>query len=561
MKKHFSKALFLLFSIESVYAAMPLVNQLGFPPKADKIVILPGSEASPLEVRDLKTGKTVLTVKAPNVYEWEASGEEVQAFDISALKQKGTYQLVRAKEIIGNPLVIQDAPYEELSKAALKWFYFQRASTPLEARYAGKWARAAGHPDIDVQVYGEKRKIRSPKGWYDAGDYGKYVVNSGITMFTLLELYENAPEFFKTFTWDIPREFPNYPTLLEEIRWNMDWMLSMQDKDGGVFHKLTSLNFPGSVMPEKDTAKRLAIGKGVTASLDFAGVAAQASIVYKPFDKPYAEKLLNAAKKAYAYAEKHRTEFFTQPKDVVTGSYAPGDENGQDEFRFAETELFLATNDVKYLDALKKNPPNGNGPWWGDMNFLAVYKIALNPKNFGQEFSDQAKKLLLDEANSLLAEADTSGYRVPIHPWNWNWGSNSAVANNGIILLYAHQLTGDKKFLRGAQGALDYLLGKNPHGISFVTGFGFRSPKNPHHRPSESDEVDEPVPGMLVGGPHLGKQDIGEEPWKCKDYAQANKPALAYLDDRCSYATNEVAINWNAPLAYLSIMLQIMTEK
>jgi endoglucanase len=123
-------------------------------------------------------------------------------------------------------------------------------------------------------------------------------------------------------------------------------------------------------------------------------------------------------------------------------------------------------------------------------------------------------------------------------------------------LLHAYYLTKDKSYLDGAQQTLDYLLGKNPLEISYVTGFGYRSPKNPHHRPSESDFVDEPVPGMLVGGPHLGKQDIGEENWKCKDYAGANKPALAYIDHQCSYATNEVAINWNAPFAYLASALQ-----
>ena len=76
--------------------------------------------------------------------------------------------------------------------------------------------------------------------------------------------------------------------------------------------------------------------------------------------------------------------------------------------------------------------------------------------------------------------------------------------------------------------------------------------------------MDEPIPGMLVGGPHLGKQDIdltGKEHWKCPNYASANLPALAYLDDDCSYATNEVAINWNAPLAYLTAALQAIYDK
>jgi endoglucanase len=138
------------------------------------------------------------------------------------------------------------------------------------------------------------------------------------------------------------------------------------------------------------------------------------------------------------------------------------------------------------------------------------------------------------------------------------------MANNGMVLGHAYLLTGDKSYLDGAQQCLDYLLGKNPQDITYVTGFGYRSPRNPHHRPSESDLVDDPVPGMLVGGPHLGKQDInldGKEHWKCPNYAAADKPALAYIDNRCSYATNEVAINWNAPLAYLAAALEAIYSK
>jgi endoglucanase len=260
---------------------------------------------------------------------------------------------------------------------------------------------------------------------------------------------------------------------------------------------------------------------------------------------------------------------------VNTGSYAPGNEDGKDEFRFAAAELFNAKvasganpatdkATAAYLEDLKANPFTQNGAWWGDLNMLAVFRVANAPKVFGDSLAGVAKKILLDEANSLRSIGDTSAYRLPMHPWNWNWGSNSAVANNGIVLLQAYLLTNDKSYLDGAQQCLDYLLGKNPMDITYVTGFGFRSPRNPHHRPSESDFVDDPVPGMLVGGPHLGKQDInlnGTDHWKCPNYAAADKPALAYLDDRCSYATNEVAINWNAPLAFLAGALQAIYNR
>ncbi|WP_290993703.1 glycoside hydrolase family 9 protein, partial [Fibrobacter sp.] len=253
--------------------AGPLVNQLGFAPDAEKIVVYPGSDANGLEVRDLN-GKTVLKLDAPMVYDWDFSGEEVQTFDISALKVPGTYRLFRGGEYVGTPIVVGKNVYNDLVKASLKWFYYQRSSMALAPEYAGKWARAMGHKDDKVIVYGSDKvtggkgsgkTIKSDRGWYDAGDYGKYIVNSGITVFTLLQAYENFPKYLDSLTWNIPREFAKYPEILEEVRYNLDWMLTMQDKDGGVYHKVTTLKFGGSVMPEKDDAPRYAILKNVTA--------------------------------------------------------------------------------------------------------------------------------------------------------------------------------------------------------------------------------------------------------------------------------------------------------
>ena len=291
---------------------------------------------------------------------------------------------------------------------------------------------------------------------------------------------------------------------------------------------------------------------------------AQASVVYRNVDKAYADNMLKAAEKAYAWAKKNPKAFYKQPVDVQTGNYMHDGEDGKDEFRWAAAELFRATKKKNYQDDLKANLFTPDGAWWGNVNMLAAFRVAQDSASFDKDLVAAAKKTVLDEANNLRAVGDTSGYRLPAFPWSWNWGSNSAMANNGMVLVHAYLLTGDRSYVDGAQQCLDYLLGKNPMDITYVTGFGYRSPRNPHHRPSESDMVDDPVPGMLVGGPHLGKQDInldGTESWKCPDYAAADKPALAYLDNRCSYATNEVAINWNAPLVYLAAALEAIYGK
>lgn len=124
------------------------------------------------------------------------------------------------------------------------------------------------------------------------------------------------------------------------------------------------------------------------------------------------------------------------------------------------------------------------------------------------------------------------------------WGSNAVAANQGMVLLYAWRLTHNPAYRQAAAGNLDYLLGRNATGYCFVTGFGTRSPMHPHHRPSIADDVPEPVPGLLVGGPNPGMQD------HCEHYP-THAPDAAYVDESCAYACNEIAINWNAPLVYL----------
>lgn len=543
-----------LFLASIVFADVPAINQLGFSPESQKQFVLKGSDTASVEIRELLTNKLAVRLAASRAVYDETSGDTVQLFDFSSVQREGSYAIVRNGKILGSPVSIQRNPYRELTKASLKWFYFQRAGMALEARYAGIWARPAGHLDTAVRVYGKDRKISAPKGWYDAGDFGKYIVNSNITVSTLLKFYEDFPAYAKRLDWDIPRENKKLPTILEEVKWNLDWMLSMQDADGGVFHKLTSLDFCGNIMPHEDTLPRFAIGKGITSSLGFAGVMAQASRIYRKFDKAYSQKLLAAAKRAYDFSQKNPTLFYEQPKDVFTGSYIAKGEDGKDELRFAAAELFETTREKRYLDDLKVLALTINkngGLWWGDLNLLAVFRVATSPA-FGDSLVQTARNLLFEEAESLFAVYDSSAYRAPLPSPKWNWGSNSHVANNGIILLQAYRISKEKKYRAAAEEALAYLLGKNPLHLSYVTGFGSRSPMHPHHRQSEADSVLLPVPGMLVGGPHLGKHDIGEEPWKCPDYAAKGFPAIAYLDSACSYATNEVAINWNAPLAYLA---------
>ena len=550
LKQYIPFAVALLSFATAASAATAYINQIGYRTGDTKEFALVDGSGN-VEIVDA-AGQTVLTATPSAATSWAPSGQNVQLVNFTELKTPGSYSIKMGGQVLRSDLRIADKTYEDITKASLKWYYYQRASMALEEQYAGKWKRDAGHTNASVSLHsstGASGTINSTKGWYDAGDYGRYIVNSGITTYTLLSLYEHFPNYFNTLKWNIPAE-GSLPDLLAEIKYNLDWMLTMQAADGGVYHKLTSLGFPGDVMPAKDTDPLYVIGKSTAATFDFAAVMAVASRVYKTFDATYAAQCLEAAKKAYAWGLANPSQnFLANPAGVSTGTYENDDPS--DEKLFAGTELFISTGDASY----KVEGTSEYVSWWGGMDGIATYGKATHAAEFGSE-ADEAKQKILKTADDFVKRAQT-GFGVVMKASDFEWGSNAVAANQGVWLMHAYYLTGEKSYYETAVKVLDYLLGKNPLDMSFLTGFGTKSPMRPHHRPSTSDNVTEPIPGMLVGGPQPGGEDIGSETWECSDYRTGNA-ATSYTDNNCSYATNEVAINWNAPFAYLAGALEAL---
>ena len=552
MKNHAIKPVVLAALVAvPAFAATAYINQIGYRPGDFKELALVDANGNVDFVNS--AGQVVLSVTPKAASFWDASGQNVQLVDFSKLSEAGKYSIKVGGNVLRSDLVVKSQTYEEIFKASIKWFYYQRASMALEQQYAGKWSRAAGHTNATVELHnstGASGTINSSKGWYDAGDYGRYIVNSGITTYTLLSLYEHFPAYFKTLKWNIPAE-GSLPDLLAEIKWNLDWMLTMQASDGGVYHKLTSLGFPGDVMPAQDNSKLYVIGKSTAATFDFAAIMAMASRIYKPFDASYATKCLDAAKKAFSWGQQHPNQNFTaNPSGVSTGTYE--DKDASDEKVLAGTELFITTGDASY----KQSGTSEYISYWGGVLGLATYEKATHQAQFGGD-ANEAKQKILGTADGFANRAE-KGFGVVMAKDDFVWGSNAVASNQGVWLLHAYYLTGEQKYYKAAVKVLDYLLGKNPLDMSFVTGYGSKSAKHPHHRPSTSDNVEEPIPGMLIGGPQPGGEDVGSKAeWKCDDY-RTGQAATAYTDQQCSYATNEVAINWNAPLAYLAGALEAL---
>ncbi len=565
---------------QCVYAQAPgspaiRLNQSGFYPAAPKIAIVVEGRDSVFYLETL-SHHIVFTGTLKRSSKPAFSGNYTQIAEFSAYSKSGKY-LVHVPGLGDSwPFEIKKAVLRPVADASIKAYYFMRASTALDEKYAGKWHRAEGHPDTAVLVHPSaasgKRPagtvISSPRGWYDAGDYNKYIVNSGISTSTLLSLYEDFPAYMKTVKLNIPESGNHIPDILNEVLWNLRWMLTMQDpNDGGVYHKLTNAAFDKFEMPDKADSLRYVVQKGTAATLDFAAVMAQASRIFRKFPTEVpglADSCLNAAEQAWSWAQQNPKVVYNQttmnrqfsPK-VTTGDY--GDRRFDDEFIWAASELYVTTTDAKYLNAVNLIPDGLMPlPTWSQVRLLGYYTLIKNCDLLGSKCPPQVpelKKRLVSFADSLVSGAHETAYKTVMDKSarNFNWGSNSVAANEGVALVQAYKLTNDTRYLDYALDNLDYLLGRNGTGYSYVTGYGSKTPMHPHHRPSASDGVDDPVPGLLVGGPNPGMQDHVKVP--------STVPDEAYIDNERAYAVNEIAINWNAPLAYLANAMEALQDK
>lgn len=574
--------LLLLACTVGVAAAQPSerirLNQVGFWTDGPKKIVIVDAPTIAYEIRTPDLQQVVHTGLMGARQQWVSANFEEYAriADFSDFSTEGTWVLTVDGLGVSHPFEIRRQVHEDVVRSVLKAFYFARASTALPAEFAGSWARPAGHADTDVRVHAsastearpENTTIESPRGWYDAGDYNKYVVNSGITTATLLMLYEHFPVYFDALDLDIPESGNVLPDLLDEVLWNLRWMMTMQDPDdGGVYHKLTTPNFEGFVMPHVAAQPRYVVEKSAAATLDYAAVAAIGSRILAGFPSTVSlsDSLLDGALRAWDWARGAGMELLYDQgamneafdPDINTGEY--GDGYVYDEYQWAAAELFITTEADSFLVSF---PPPVSGkasiPSWGSVSTLGLWSLAHHRQlAAGVMDIDALRTSILDTADDLALWGSQSAYGIVFGTSpssDFSWGSNSIAANQANMLLVAWQWTHDDTYLDAAISNLDYLLGRNAVGYSFVTGVGDKSPMHPHHRPSEADGIADPVPGFLVGGPNPGREDGCTYPFP------ENMPARSYVDNVCSYASNEVAINWQASISYLAGALEAIVS-
>lgn len=560
------------------------VNQVGYYPGLAKRAVLVNASPSPLGW-ELINGEGAVVDKGLTVFSGSdaASGETVHFADFSAFNKPGAKYKLKVAGDESPAFSIGRDVYKKLKYDALAYFYHNRSGAPIVMPFAGeeKWARPAGHlSDKSVPCApgtGCSYSLDVAGGWYDAGDHGKYVVNGGISVWTLLNQFERGKHLgsssgdFADGKLAIPEGKNGVPDLLDEARWELEFLLKMQVPAGNplagmVHHKVHDEKWTALGMaPHEDAMKRFLRAPSTAATLNLAATAAQGARIWKTIDAAFSAKCLVAAERAWAAAQANPAVYALGSDNSGGGPY--DDKTVTDELYWAAAELFVTTGKDVYKEAVTRSPlykvipgPRsgaGASMTWQDTQALGTITLATVPSGLDAASVAAARAAIVAAADTYLDVIETQGYRLPMKPGGggkYPWGSNSQVLNNLIILSLAHDFTSNVKYLNGAVEGMDYLLGRNPLSQSYVTGYGERALKNPHHR-FWSHQVNEKFPtappGAVSGGPNSGLED----PYVKAAGLSGCAPQKCFIDHIEAWSVNEVTINWNAPLAWVAAYL------
>ena len=526
------------------------INQLGYFPDSVKTAVFCGDAiVDTFDVVDengnvVYTGDITGPVKNYNALEYNWYG------DFSAVTEPGTYTITADKFGESYSFRIGDDIYNDAFADVVRMFYMQRCGCELTAELAGDFVHAECH-STEARIYGTDNFIDVSGGWHDAGDYGRYVVAGAKAVADLLLAYDAAPEAFGD-DCNIPESGNGVPDILDEVRYELEWMLKMQDAEsGGVYHKVTCADFPGNVMPEQETDELIVCPISRTATYDFISVMCMASRYYADYDAEFAQSCLDAAFQAWEYTENcGYVPSFMNPSGIKTGEYP--DSNYSDELFWSACELLRVTGDSEKYQPIIEGRMRlsiSTGMGWADVGAYGIITYLNTDQSITD--SDTRQKLLeaiTSTANMAVSKAAADGYHTALSGSGYVWGSNMTVANNAMLMLMVNDFSANDSYEFYALEQINYLFGANPVSYSYVTGYGTNSPTGTHHRPSLA--LAQTMPGMLVGGPNANLED----PFALS-LLSTEAPARCYIDNSAAYSLNEVTIYWNSPLVYIMARL------
>ncbi len=521
------------------------VNQVGFMPNGRKRAFI----KVPCEKFTIENeyGTVVYSADAVHFGYDECSGDDLYIADFSDFHSEGRYTVVTDGKERSLEFNVGRTVYVPVMDKLLKAFYYLRCGCELDEAHAGKFARPACHQTKAEEYDGDGTLYDVSGGWHDAGDYGRYTTSAACACAHILYAFLLFPDAFEGQTLNIPKDGA-LPDVLAEVKYELEWLLKMQKPDGAVWHKLTTKRHAPFVMPHEDKEKLFLFPPSSMAAADLAAICALGAKVYRGRDDAFADRLYNAALLSWEWLERHK-EFcgFQNPKGCNTGVY---DERTDVDNRFwAAAQLFALTGEDKYRSAAESAML---GFSLSDLGFATVGGLgSLAIITGGREVSERLYSRIKRDFNSKAEELKnlylTSGYGTAMGSWHYIWGSSMNLLKHTMIFIIADIINGKNAYRDCISAQLDYLLGANATGYSFITGCGSFSVNNPHLRPAFADGIDECIPGYVSGGPNASPFDPEAE----EKIPQGTPPMKCFIDDVSCYSLNEIAIYWNSPTVFL----------
>ena len=559
------------------------VNQVGYLPAGPKnaTVVTEATEALDWQLKNADGDVVADGTSTPRGVD-AASGQNVHTITFTSYKTAGTGYTLVADGQTSHPFDISGTVYRQLRSDALQFFYIQRSGIEIDGDLVGdEYARPAGHlgvapnrgdTDVPCRANACDYRLDVRGGWYDAGDHGKYVVNGGIAVQQLMSSFERTKTAVTAdhgagladSTLRVPERGNKVPDILDESRWELEFLMRMQVPAGKPFagmahHKMHDANWTGIPMqPEDDPEVRELHPVSTAATLNLAATAAQCARLFAPYDAAFSTRCLTVARTAYAAAKANPAKL---AQDLGGGGGGYGDGDVSDEFYWAAAELYLSTAEQAYLNDLTASPHHtgdvfsASGFGWGSTAALGRLDLATVPNLLPAAERARIRQSVITAADRYLATLNAQAYGLPLpgNAGSYFWGGNSNILNNVQVLATAFDMTNAVKYRDGAVQGVDYIFGRNALNQSYVTGWGEKASQNQHSRifAHQADaSTPHPPAGSLAGGANAGDKD----PY-ASDLLEGCKPQFCYVDHIDSYATNEVAINWNSALAWVASFL------
>jgi len=566
------------------------LNSVGFLPDYPKKATISGNGASGnFTVVNAATQAVVKTGALGASTRNTDTNEDLRIADFSDVVTPGQYYLDVAGLGRSAAFTIGDSVFTQPYRAMMLGMFLWRCGTAVDAAYNGEtYSHAACHtaaarttcvPEQAPAMPGSPAKTvcsasgpadaRDGKGgWHDAGDYNKYMVNSGVSTGLMLKAWEHYSSALNSVDL-LPVQTPNaypagMPKFLAEVKWNLDWVAKMQSDDGRVAHKLSSSDFSGDVLPENDVAQQYFSPGGTESAGSFVGQMAQAARIYADYAPTEAAAWLEKAKKSYDWLASNTGFSAANLAGFNTGTYSTTDPNSYnvnydaDKRLWGAVELWETTGESQYLTYFESLANSnltkfGDETEWGEkdgVNALA-YLTYLTSKKSGKNsaLENSIKTKLITLADALADSASKHAYGRTFGSANYYWGGHGALTATTYILNTAYIVSDDpvkkQKYREAGHSVIGHILGRNYYNRSFVTGVGHNPPKNVHDRRSQATKKQ--WPGYLIGGPH----NFSGAPTFPVNLGCGNNPhATCWKDNAADYWTNEIAINWNTSMIY-----------